>query len=170
MKLTPAAAISRIAARFQERRSRAALGERPPLTGDDEENISRFAAVVAELTALLERENDALLQGDVAAVVDLYPQKQVLLTRLETRQPVVEPFLHESAEVAAALRSRIQALATQINRNADLLSAMSDAARAIRLEVTRVRDRHSLKGMYDKSGQTTAPGASATQREIDTNL
>ena len=103
MKLTPAAAISRIAARFQERRSRAALGERPPLTGDDEENISRFAAVVAELTALLERENEALLQGDVAAVVDLYPQKQVLLTRLETRQPVVEPFLHESAEVAAAL-------------------------------------------------------------------
>jgi|GEM_PF-303946 len=170
MKLTPSAAISRIAARFQERRSRAALGERPPLTGDDEENISRFAGIVTELTALLERENAALADGDVSAVAGLFAQKQVLLTRLETRQPVVEPFLHESADVATALRSRLEALAAQINRNAALLSAMSEAARAIRLEVSRVRDRHSLNGMYDKSGQTRSPGAAEKQREIDTNL
>ncbi|RRH75775.1 hypothetical protein [Falsigemmobacter faecalis] len=170
MKLAPAAAISRIAARFQERRSRAALGERPPLTGDDEDNISRFAGIVADLTAVLERENEALLAGDVTLVAELFGQKQVLLTQLETRQPVVEPFLRESAAVTEALRSRIQVLATQINRNAALLEAMSDAARAIRLEVSRVRDRHSLNGMYDKSGHTRGQGPAGPPREIDTNL
>lgn len=169
MKITPPAPLSRLALRFAERRARAALGERPPLTEDDERNISDFGALVGELSELLGHENSALQQGDVSRVAELFEAKQQLLKRLETRQPVIEPFLRESAEVTAELRAKIGALAARLEENGALLSSMAEASRAIRCEVARVRDRHSLKGMYDKTGQHRQ-GSGPRQRTIDTKF
>lgn len=169
MKISAPAALSRLASRFHERRARAALGERPPLTEVDEENIASFAQLVTVLTDLLARENEALRQGDVDEVVNLFEDKQELLKRLETRQPVVEPFLRESAEITDTLRQRIRALAEQLELNSTLLSSMAEASQTIRAEVARVRDRHSLKGMYDKSGNSRDAGSRRT-RHLDTNL
>lgn len=168
MKITPPAALSRLAARFQERRARAAAGERPPMTGADEDNIRAFTRIVVELTELLGRENDALRARDPHAVAALYEDKQALLKRLETRQPVVEPFLRESAEVTGQLRHHIRVLSQSLETNGALLQAMSEASQGIRAEVARVRERHSLRGMYDKSGQTIETGSSKP-RGIDTN-
>lgn len=169
MKITAPAALSRLASRFHERRARAALGERPPLTEADEENITAFGQLVTGLTDLLERENEALRQGDVDQVVHLFEDKQELLKRLETRQPVIEPFLRESAEITEALRQRIRGLAEQLEVNGTLLSSMAEASQTIRSEVARVRDRHSLKGMYDKSGNSREASTRRT-RHLDTNL
>lgn len=169
MKITAPPAISRLAARFQERRARAAQGERPPLTQADEDNITQFGQIVEQLTGLLGQENDALREADLSLVALLFEQKQALLKRLETRQPVVEPFLRESAEVTQDLKVRIGKLAEQIETNAVLLSAMAEASRNIRQEVNRVRDRHSLKGMYGKSGQALDGGGSSSKK-LDTNF
>lgn len=169
MKITPLPAISRLAARFHERRARAAQGERPPLTQDDEENISSFAVIVQELTQLLRDENDALRAADLAQVVALFPEKENMLKRLEIRQPVVEPFLRDSAAITELLRQHLRVLAEQIDTNAVLLGGMADASRSIRVEVERVRERHSLKGMYGKSGQVLdAP--QGNQKKLDTNF
>lgn len=169
MKVAPPSTLSRLAQRFQERRARAALGERPPMTEGDEENILSFGAIVDDLNALLSSENNALKQGDVAMVADLFERKQNLLKRLENRQPVIEPFLRESAEVTAQLRDKIRDLAEQLEENGNLLASMAEASQAIRTEVARVRDRHSLKGMYDKSGQSRPTGAQRP-RQIDTKF
>lgn len=170
MKLTPPAALSRIAQRFQERRARAALGERPPLTSADEDNLARFAGIVEDLTALLAEENEALRAGDTARVAALFARKTEALHRLEVRQPVVEPFLRDSEEIAASLRGRLRALAAQIQQNAALLQSMSEAAQTIRTEVARVRDRHSLRGMYDKAGQSLDGSAPGSRTGIDSKL
>lgn len=169
MKITPPAALSRLATRFNERRARAAAGERPPLTTADEDNIRSFTNLVVELTALLERENQALNQRDPQAVAHLYEEKQQLLKRLETRQPVIEPFLKESAEVTAQLRGHIRTLSAVLELNAGLLMVMSEASLNIRNEVNRVRDRHSLKGMYDKTGQGI-DNSPQRRKAIDTNF
>lgn len=169
MKIAPPAALSRIAARFQERRSRAAQGERPPLTADDESNITDFSETTLGLIKLLLAENEALRRADVDAVAGYFPQKQDLLRRIEIRQPVIEPFLRESAEVTEALRLRIHELAQVIEENSRLLASMAEAAQMMRGELDRVRDRHSLKGMYDKSGQK-ATTAGAKRRGLDTNF
>lgn len=169
MKIGAPAALSRIAARFQERRNRAALGERPPLTTDDEQNIADFSTTAVNLIQLLLEENEALRHADVAKVADLFPQKQELLQRIEIRQPVIEPFLRESAEVTEALRLRIRELAGAIEENSRLLASMAEAAQSLRGELDRVRERHSLKGMYDKSGQTRETGT-RRKRGIDANL
>lgn len=169
MKVSPPSALNRLAQRFQERRARAAMGERPPLTEDDEANILGFGQIVDELTRLLLAENNALRQGDVGRVAEMFEGKQGLLKKLETRQPVVEPFLRESAEVTAQLRDKIRGLGDQLEQNGSLLSSMAEAAQSIRTEVARVRDRHSLKGMYDKSGQSR-PAGGARPRQIDTKF
>ena len=152
MRISPPPALSRIAARFQERRARAEQGERPPLTEADEANIDAFGRIVESLSNLLEHENEALRQGDIQLVASIFERKQELLNQLEIRKPVVEPFLRESLEANHRLRALIQDLSARINTNAELLSAMADAAGRIRIEVERVRERHTLRGMYDKSG------------------
>lgn len=169
MIIPPLPAISRLASRFHERRARAAMGERPPLTSDDEENIVNFSIIVKELTQLLEEENSALRHADMVQVINLFPQKEVLLKRLENSQPVVEPFIRDSAEITMALREHLRILAQQIQTNAVLLSAMAEASRSIRLEMDRVRERHSLKGMYGNKGQVI-DAAAGTQKRIDTNF
>ena len=169
MKIAPTAALTRLASRFNERRARAALGERPPMTEADEENITAFAHVIDELINLLERENEALRQGDLEEVVHLFEGKQEMLRRLETRQPVIEPFLRESAEITEALRLRIRSLAAQLETNGTLLASMAEASQTIRAEVNRVRDRHSLKGMYNKTGQARESGTMRS-RKLDANL
>ena len=168
MKIAAPAALSRLASRFQERRARAALGERPPLTAADEDNILAFTRLVTDLTELLSRENQALRDRDPQRVAALYEDKQALLQRLETRQPVVEPFLRDSAEVTEQLRQHIRSLSEALELNAGLLQVMAEASVAIRSEVARVRERHSLKGMYDKSGQGVE-GLPTRPRGIDTN-
>ena len=149
MIIPPLPAISRLASRFHERRARAAMGERPPLTSDDEENIVNFSVIVKELIQLLEDENSALRHADL--------------------MQVIEPFIRDSAEITMVLREHLRALAQQIQTNAVLLSAMAEASRSIRLEMDRVRQRHSLKGMYGNKGQVI-DAAVGTQKRIDTNF
>lgn len=169
MIIPPLPAISRLAQRFHERRARAAMGERPPLTTDDEENIVSFSVIVKELIQLLEDENAALRHSDLMQVIDLFPHKETLLKRLENSQPVIEPFIRDDTEITRMLRDHLRALAEQIQTNAVLLSAMAEASRSIRLEMVRVRERHSLKGMYGNKGQVI-DAAVGTQKRIDTNF
>lgn len=169
MKITPPQALSRLATRFHERRARAAQGERPPLTQVDEDNLAAMIQILTALSGVLSEENGALAKGDLDHVAGLYDEKSDLLKRLELRQPVIEPFLQASAEVTDVLRPRIRALAEQLEENSRLLAAMAEAAQSIRSEVARVRDRHSLKGMYDKSGQTFE-ARGPNKRGVDSKL
>lgn len=154
MEVGPSSAISRLGARLGERRRRARDGERPPLTRDDEENIGSFSRIIEQTIALLGVENDALAAGDVGKVADCYEAKSRLLKDLTLRQPVVEPFLKEDIPEIAGLRDLIGSLAESLKRNGELLEGMSNASRAIISEIETLRRRHSLEGVYDKTGQT----------------
>lgn len=169
MRVPPTAPLTRLGLRFNERRERAARGETSAMTESDEKNITAFTQVVEQLSDLLQQENEALQRGDIDQIAEIFQIKQELLRRLETRQPVVEPFLRKSADVTEILRERIGVLAGILEVNATLLGSMAEAAHAIRGEVGRVRDRHSLKGMYNKSGQARE-GAPLPPRKLDTNF
>ena len=153
MKVSASSAISRLGLRFGERRQRQEGGERPPLTSDDEANISDFALLIERTIALLALENEALVAGNVTAVSDFYEEKARLLRDLTLKQPVVEPFLTEETPEILVLRGLVRDLAESLGRNGDLLKGMAAASTSILSEVARIRDRHSLDGIYDKSGQ-----------------
>lgn len=153
MKVPPTSALSRLGLRFGERRQREQGGERPPLTTDDETNISEFAALVSRTIALLAIENEALVSGSVTGVSECFEEKSHLLRELTLRQPLVEPFLKEETPVILDLRVLVRDLAESLRRNGDLLKGMAEASTTILSEVDRIRRRQSLDGIYDKTGQ-----------------
>ena len=153
MKVTASQAISRLGARLGERRRRASQGERPPLTRDDEQNISEFTRIVDDTIQVLAIENDALKNGDVSRVADCFEAKSQLMKDLTLRQPVVEPFLREDMDEIAELKLRIRKLADSLEQNGILLQGMAAASRSIISEVENIRRRQSLDGVYDKTGQ-----------------
>lgn len=153
MKVSPSAAISRLGLRFGERRRRAQDGERPPLTADDENNISDFSRIVESTIRLLEVENEALRDGNVTRVSECYEEKARLLRELTLKQPVVEPFLTEATPQILDLRTLISQLSDSLSRNGDLLKGMAEASSSILSEVDHIRKRQSLEGIYDKTGQ-----------------
>lgn len=153
MKVSPSAAISRLGLRFGERRRRAQDGERPPLTTDDENNISDFASLISETIRLLDGENQALIAGQVSRVSEYYEEKERLLRELTLKQPVIEPFLTETTPEIIDLRTLIVKLSESLSRNGDLLKGMAEASAAIISEVEHIRKRQSLEGVYDKTGQ-----------------
>lgn len=123
------------------------------MTSLDEENVADFESLVANAIRLLERENDALVAGDVAAVAGFHEAKSQLLRELTLKQPVIEPFLRSEAEPMVSLRDLVRELAAQLRKNGELLAGMASASRSIQSEVERVLERQSLNGVYDKTGQ-----------------
>lgn len=153
MKITPSGAISRLSLRLRERRYRESQGERPPLTSADEENISEFERLITAGIRLLDLENEALEAGDVTRVAGYFERKSELLREMSLRQPVIEPFLNDDIPEIVNLRGLIRELSENFKRNGRLLEGMAMASRSILSEVERVRQRQSLNGVYDKTGQ-----------------
>lgn len=153
MRILATGALSRLGLRLGERRQRTQAGDRPALTSDDEANIADFESLVGDAIRLLAHENDALVEGDVAGVAGFHEAKLQLLRELTLKQPVIEPFLREEIEPMASLRALLREFAEQLRKNGELLSGMASASRSILSEVERVRQRQSLNGVYDKTGQ-----------------
>lgn len=151
MPLKAVPMMSRLGLRLRARRQ--VEGEASSLTDEDRGNLESFERVLGRTLDLLEAENAALAAGDTAAVAGLYDEKAHLLKTLELHQPRIEPFLREGGEHMVSLRDLIRRLAEQLQINGRLLKGMAEASQAILDEVERARSRHSLHGLYDKTGQ-----------------
>lgn len=150
--IPPTSPLSRLGLRLNERRAR----KKDPntgLTAEDESNIESFEAILSSTLDLLRQENEALRNRDVTKVTSFFEEKARLLETLETKQPVVEPFLKLEVPAVLQLRSLIRDLAEQLKLNEHMLHGMARASRTILTEVEHLRTRQSLQGIYTKSGQ-----------------
>lgn len=148
----PASALSRLGLRLSERKARQGSGT-SGLTQEDEANLEEFETIVSNMIEFLRKEQDALAANDIGRVASYFEEKVKLLEAIERRQPVVEPFLTADVPVAVQLRNLIKELSEQIATNERLLRGMAEASRTIVNEIEHLRNRQSLKGVYDKSGQ-----------------
>lgn len=131
---------------------RAAAGSPPPApTARDEENLIAFETALDRLSDLLEQEIAALAARDLNAVEALLTKKTGLVAALERVAPLVEPFLPGAGRSDLFDRmNRLRQLAEEDRRGLDRLA---DAARTITAEHARILDRHSLNGIYERSGR-----------------
>lgn len=162
---------TRMMRRLATRRALGA-GDVPPealMTEEDEDNLTVFEADVAAVTEVLEEEVAAIRAGRIDAVTDLYPRKAELLKRIELLMPVVEPFLRARIESDAALHARLGALKAAVEADGALLERISGATTTIVREIDKIRDRHSLNGLYSKRGERVGD-PSAPRRGIDKTL
>lgn len=147
-------------------------GDVPPevlMTDEDDANLAVFEADVAAVTEVLEEEIAAIRAGRIEEVSSLYPRKAELLKRIEVLMPVVEPFLRARIETEPDLRARLSALKSAVADDGALLERISDATTRIVREIDKIRDRHSLNGLYSKSGERRAE-AGGPRRSIDKSL
>jgi flagellar biosynthesis/type III secretory pathway chaperone len=141
----------------ERQRSRTGAADEP--TAIDLQNIDAFAAKINETVALLKREIQAINDGDLNVVSEMYEEKSGLLKWLELKRPLIEPFVKKDAAIARRLPELLDELRVTITENSNLLSRMADAAGAVAREIEKATQRHSLDGLYGKSGQKVSDPA-----------
>ncbi|TMV72715.1 hypothetical protein FGG78_29560 [Thioclava sp. BHET1] len=153
---------SRFRKRIEARRAQiaAGLGDAVPMTEEDRANLSAFEADMLSVTGLLNKEVAAIAEGRFEAVNELYERKAELLKRIEFLMPVVEPFLRQRLDEDEELRGRLRSLKAAVQEDSALLARMSAATSEIVRELDKIRDRHSLKGLYGKSGRRLSDSTS----------
>ena len=117
-------------------------------------------AEIDALTHLLKEEIAAIGRGELDKVTELYPRKAALLEAIETAAPVVE----DRAGNDIAFREKLSKLQCLIHEDAARLERMAEAARDLTAEISRIRDRHGLKGLYGAKGESQAPTVAVSQR------
>jgi len=110
-------------------------------------------AGVKDLIILLSKEINAINNGDLDYVVELYKQKTNLLERLEAATPEINAQLREETDRREELRSNLMELHALVRKDAQLLANMTEATREIIAEIARIRGRHSLDGLYSSTGE-----------------
>lgn len=119
----------------------------------DLENIDAFAAKLSEAIALLKKETGAIKEGELHIVSEMFEEKSGIMKWLELKKPLVEPFLKKDAALVRRLPELLDELRETVTENSAMLSRMADAAGAVAREIEKATQRHSLDGLYGKSGR-----------------
>lgn len=135
----------------------------------DLQNIDAFATKITEAVSLLKQEIAGINEGKLNIVSELYNQKAGILKWLELKMPLIEPFMNDDAVKARRLPDRLAELKEAVSENNALLSRMSVAAGTIVREIEKAQQRHSLSGLYGKSGRRIGADSSRS-RALDKEL
>lgn len=117
-------------------------------------------AEIEALTQLLKEEIAAIDGGDLGKLTEFYPRKTALLEAIEAAAPAVE----ESLAAETDMHDKLTELQALIQKDAALLARMTEATRDLVDEISRIRDRHGLKGLYGAKGEAQAPTVAVSQR------
>lgn len=130
---------------------------------------ARAMQLVDRLSRVLRDEIAAIGRGELAEVEAIFPRKQQLLAEIEAAFADPAPLIEGEAPPAVRLRARLAELQRLIRTDLALLQRMTEATGAVAREIERIRERHSLSGMYDKDG-TARPEGVAPPTRYDTSL
>ncbi|WP_339402830.1 hypothetical protein [Cognatishimia coralii] len=158
----------RVAGRKQNRTSGQGTMAIAP-TELDLQNIDAFASKISEAVSVLKQEIAGINDGQLNIVSELYNKKAGILKWLELKMPLIEPFMNDDAVKARRLPDRLAELKEAVSENNALLSRMSVAAGTIVREIEKAQNRHSLNGLYGKSGRRIGADGSRS-RALDKEL
>lgn len=124
--------------------------------------------LVDRLAKLLKDEIAAIANGKLGEVAELFPEKNALLSQVE------EIFAGSGGELrdhpkSHELQTKLAELRELIAHDLKLLERMTEATGAIAAELDRIRDRHSLAGVYGPDGVKKAKNVAASQH-LDQSL
>lgn len=125
---------------------------------------ARAMQLVDRLARVLRDEIAAIGRGELAEVEVLFPRKAQLLDEIETAFADPGPLLEGEEPPAVRLRQRLAELQRLIRTDLELLQRMTEATGAVAREIERIRERHSLNGLYDKDGSARSQSVARSQR------
>ncbi|MGR3322014.1 MAG: hypothetical protein ACU0DK_08800 [Pseudooceanicola sp.] len=125
---------------------------------------ARAMLLIDRLSRVLRDEIAAIGQGHLAQVEELFPRKAQLLQEIEEAFQNAGGLLDGEEPPAVRLREKLSELRRLIQADLAVLQRMTEATGAVAREIERIRDRHSLNGLYDRDGTHPAQGVARTQR------
>ncbi|MGR3452375.1 hypothetical protein [Pseudooceanicola sp.] len=130
---------------------------------------ARAMQLVDRLSRVLRDEIAAIGRGELAEVEQIFPRKQQLLAEIEAAFTDPAHLIEGEEPPAVRLRARLAELQRLIRTDLALLQRMTEATGAVAREIERIRERHSLSGLYDKDGTPRAENVASSTR-YDTSL
>lgn len=124
--------------------------------------------LIERLSRLLRDEIAAIASGKLGEVAEIYPEKAALLHQVENVFAGSGADLRDHPK-AGELQSSLAELRQLIARDLSLLERMTEATGAIAAELDRIRDRHSLSGVYGPDGAKKAKTVPSSQH-LDQSL
>ncbi|MCB1342115.1 MAG: hypothetical protein KDK24_13820 [Pseudooceanicola sp.] len=131
--------------------------------------MTAAAQIVERLAKVLRDEIAAIGAGQLETVRDLYPQKVALYEELQAQTGAVERQLKAATPEAKALREGLDELHGLIRKDFSLLEHLTAATGRVVKELSRIRDRHGLGGLYEADG-TLRPGDVARPQQVDESI
>ncbi len=125
---------------------------------------ARAMQLIDRLARVLRDEIAAIGQGQLAQVEALFPRKAQLLEDIETAFADSGALLEGDDQPSVRLRQRLAELRKLIQSDLALLQRMTEATGAVAREIERIRDKHSLGGLYDRDGARPATSVASQQR------
>jgi hypothetical protein len=125
--------------------------------------------IVDRLSRLLHDEIAAIGAGKLEAVRELFVDKAALMAEFEAASGQIETLLKRGGTPATDLRTQIEDLYKLIRKDQALLERMAEATGRAARELSRIRDRHGLGGLYDADGGLRKPCVAAPQ-QIDQSI
>ena len=139
------------------------------LTAEDEKNLDAYVTKIQETVAILQKEMNAIKDGELETVSQLFDEKSKVLKWLELRTPLVEPFLNHEFSRKLDIKGHLIDLRKNIEEDGAMLSRMAVAARTVLREIEKINNRNNLGGVYGKSGEKIS-GASGARLNVDEKL
>ncbi|WP_163851545.1 hypothetical protein [Pseudooceanicola aestuarii] len=121
-------------------------------------------ALIDRLARVLRDEIAAIGQGNLAEIEVQFPRKQQLLAEVEAAFADPAPLLEGDSPRAERLRAKLSELRDLLHQDMDILRRMTEATASVAREIERIRDRHSLRGLYDRDGSAGTGPVAPTQR------
>lgn len=134
------------------------------LTPEDEENLDAFSRKLNDVVRLLRAEIDAISQGRLDDVTELFSEKAALVKWIEMKMPIIEPFLDHERAKSYDLSARLSELKKQAVENGEIIARTAGTVGAIIREFDKVSNRHSLSGLYGKSGKPVSGSLTSHNR------
>lgn len=131
---------------------------------------SDAVAEIENALRLFEHEIAAIAAGDLNAIEALRPRKRDMLIRLEDGQEAIQAALASDQAGTRVLRDNIHKLQKLTAESERQLRRLSEAAGEVLQELQRIRDRHSLKGLYSGSGQAVAGTNHSVGPQLDKSI
>lgn len=137
------------------------------ISEDEKKEMNAFLDSLETMCDLLQKENNSIKSGKLDVINELFEMKKEGLRIIEARTPLVEHLINHPLFDSAP--NKIRKLKYLVDENGVLLERMNAAARTIGAELKKIRDKHSLNGLYEKTGRKMNKDGNS-QNKIDQNL
>ncbi len=157
--------------RLKDRLNSRSGGSPDAMSEGDKVSIEEFVSLVSRMSETLDFEAQILKNREFGQLQEVLEKKNEISKALEIKQGIVFNLIPrlKDKERKDEIREVFEELNQKLRESEAILSLMSKASSSVSAEFTKILKRHSLDGLYEKSGKVKSDRFKKKKR-LDENL